>query len=173
MDNLLEILENRFNKNMHRHENLNWSDVKKYLDNNNILKSIIYMEETGGEPDIIVYNDEILFVDISKESPKDRRNICYDKEARVNRKKFAPEMSAKELADANNIKLINEEMYFYMQSLETLDQKTSSWIFTDPSVREKGGALFGNHHYGRTFIYHNGADSYYAARGFRGYIKIK
>jgi hypothetical protein len=168
---LLNILENRFNKNMHRHINVTWSTVLELLTEDK-LDTIQKMEETGGEPDFLIQDSEKLYVDFSKESPKGRRSLCYDKDARVNRKKFPPVSSALEMARDLNIELLDEDMYYSMQEIETFDLKSSSWIKTDNEVRNLNGALFGNNRYQRVFVYHNGADSYYKDRGFRGFVRL-
>ena len=167
----MEILKQRFLKHMYRHKDVTWDVVIPKL-NEAVLKKVQWMEETGGEPDIILYQDQLYIVEMSKESPKGRRSVCYDKASRVNRKKFPPEISALELCELHQVSLVDEPMYFYIQSLEPLDLKTSSWLLSESSVRDASGAIFGDHRYGRTFIYHNGADSYYGARGFRTYIKL-
>ena len=167
----MEPLKQRFLKHMNRHQGLTWEDVLPKL-NEDVLKSIDWMEETGGEPDVIVYQEALYVVDMSKESPKGRRSVCYDRMSRINRKKFPPATSALELCEQHKVSLVDEAMYFYIQSLEPLDLKTSSWVLSESSVREASGAIFGDHRFGRTFIYHNGADSYYGARGFRTYIKL-
>lgn len=170
MTKIIEILKERFKKNTHRHKGVEWNQIEVLL-NPELIVSLEYMEETGGEPDVTEYKGNLYFFDFSKQSPM-RRSICYDKEARVNRKKNAPETSAVEEAEKHGIKLLTEEMYFHLQFIENVDEKTSSWIATPKVIRDLGGAIFGSHHYGRTFIYHNGADSYYGARGYRGYIKL-
>ena len=169
---LLRVLEVRFMKNMHRHENTEWNTIMDLL-NEEILKTIQKMEETGGEPDFVMLNNELIFVDFSKESPKGRRSLCYDKTARVNRKKFPPLSSAMEMAKDINIELLDETMYFSLQKIEPFDLKTSSWVKTNIEVRDLKGALFANNRYERVFVYHNGADSYYKDRGFRGFIRLK
>lgn len=170
---LLSGLEMRFNKNMNRHPNQSWDEIYELIsENQKLLSTINYMEQTKGEPDLLEYNNKLLVVDFSKESP-DRRSICYDREARISRKKFPPQTSAWELANENDLILVDEKMYLYMQSLQDLDTKTTIWLNTPDDFRSKGGALTGERRYDRTFISHNGADSYYASRGFRGYIEIK
>mgnify|MGYP000903855079 CR=1 FL=1 len=169
---LLHTLENRFIKNIHRHKTIGWDTILE-LFTNNILDSIQEMEDTGGEPDLVGLDNELFYVDFSTESPKGRRSLCYDKDARINRKKFPPEHSALEMAEDFNIELIDETMYFAIQNIEPFDLKSSSWIKTDSEVRNLGGALFGNNRYQRVFVYHNGADSYYKDRGFRGFVKLK
>lgn len=173
---LIETLKLRFEKNIHRHNDIEWNNVlEKLIKNKEKLWSINEMEKTGGEPDVIGYNkktDEYLICDCSKETPKGRRGVCYDIEALESRNKFKPEKSAKEMANEMGIKILNEEEYKNLQNIESFDLKTSSWIETGYEVRRLGGALFGDNRYNRTFIYHNGAESYYKARGFRGYVKI-
>lgn len=171
MTQILEQLKIRFNKNIKRHPELHWEDVEKKL-NQIYLNIISEMEKYGGEPDVIIYQDELYYVDFSKETPKPRTSVCYDEEARLSRKKFPPETSAEALAKKIGITLMDEDMYRYLQSIDPIDQKTSSWIKTPDEIRALGGALFGDYRYQTTFIYHNGADSYYGARGFRGYIKL-
>lgn len=172
-DDFILILEKRFLENMQRHQNIDWNFVlQKLNDNPAKLNTLIKMEETGGEVDVIkLENDILTFADCSKETPK-RRSICYDKEARIKRKKFPPETSAEEVAEEFGCRIMNEEEYRYLQTLGDFDFKSSSWIKTPEEMRKLGGALFGDKRYDRTFIYHNGADSYYAARGFRGIIEI-
>lgn len=172
MNQMIETLKKRFEKNMKRHENVKWDDIYKKLDNK-VVEIIEQMETFGGEPDVITFKDELYIVDFSKETPKPRTSICYDEEARLSRKKFPPETSAEALAKKIGITLMDEEMYRYLQSLDPIDQKTSSWIKTPEKIRSLGGALFGDYRYQTTFIYHNGADSYYGSRGFRGYMKLK
>ncbi|AUD63284.1 hypothetical protein BK010_06655 [Tenericutes bacterium MO-XQ] len=171
MNQILEQLKIRFNENKERHPELHWEDVEKKL-NQKYLNIISEMEKYDGEPDVIMFHDELYYVDFSKETPKPRTSVCYDEEARLSRKKFPPETSAEAFAKKIGITLMNENMYRYMQSLEPIDLKTSSWIKTPDDIRSLGGALFGDHRYKTTFIYHNGADSYYGSRGFRGYLKI-
>ena len=175
--NLLIILEKRFNNNMNRHPQLNWKkDILNRLENNSKkINSLFLMEKTSGEPDVIGQDSvtkEIIFVDCSSESPKERRSICYDHQALESRKQFKPHDSAVNMAKEMGIEILNEQQYFELQSLGEFDLKTSSWIKTPENVRKKGGALFGDRRFGRVFIYHNGAESYYAARGFRGILKV-
>lgn len=170
MEDIIGILEDRFHENMDRHKELKWEEVLKLLDES-AIKKIKYMEETGGEPDVVSYKSNIYIWDCSLASPQ-RRSLCYDKEARINRKKNAPQSSALEEAEKHGLDLLTEDQYLYLQSLSLIDEKTSSWILTENSVREQGGAIFGNSHYGRVFIYHNGADSYYSNRGFRAGFKL-
>ena len=169
----IKILKTRFENHLFRHPNLIWDNVeaflRKYL---NILDVVTKMEETGGEPDLYEFDQQLIYVDCSKETPKDRRNLCYDESARLARKKFPPETSAEGLAQAMGIKIVDEALYIKLQSFEAFDLKTSSWLLTPEDLRSLGGALFGDRRYDRTFIYHNGADSYYGVRGFRGYIDI-
>ena len=175
-DELLSTLEARFETNTHRHEGLEWEEVRERLEAEpDKLWSLGEMEESGGEPDVIGRDDEtaeILFCDCSAESPKGRRSVCYDGEARKARKKHAPESSAVEMATAMGAHLLTEEEYRRLQQLQPFDTKTSSWLRTPPEIRELGGAIFGDYRYGTVFIYHNGADSYYAARGFRCVLRV-
>ena len=167
---LLEILELRFKNHPHRHLNIAFKDIepklKQYVD------IIQRMEDTGGEPDVVLLDDTLYVMDMAKESPKLRGSLCYDKQARLERKKFPPASSAMEEVNKIGIQMLDETMYKKLQDIEDLDLKTSSWIATDEALRSLGGALFGDKRYQRTFIYHNGADSYYGARGFRGYLKL-
>ncbi|MBW7845292.1 MAG: DUF4256 domain-containing protein [Bacteroidia bacterium] len=176
IDNLLIALKNRFDKNMHRHEGINWKDIETRIINKpNIIKSIIAMEQTGGEPDVVILNkksNEIVICDCACESPKERRSLCYDNEALETRKEHKPKNSAVNMANEMGIELLTEEQYIQLQAIEKFDTKTSSWLATPSNVRKLGGAIFGDFRFGRVFIYHNGAESYYAARGFRGFIKI-
>lgn len=173
---LLRTIQTRFEKNMHRHTAVAWADVQARLDGNPAaLRSLHEMEATGGEPDVIGADDstgQALFCDCSPESPQGRRSTCYDAEARVSRKENAPANSAVEMAAAMGIELLNEDLYRALQQLGEFDLKTSSWIATPPAVRALGGALFCDRRYGQVFVYHNGAQSYYAARGFRGLLRI-
>lgn len=166
---MLDKLKQRFLNHMERHETCVWEDVESKLKKHQ--KAIEWMEQTGGEPDVLSYNNELYVIDMSPESPN-RRSVCYDLESRLNRKKFPPETSALELCDRNHVSLVDEAMYRFIQHIKPLDTKTSSWIYTPKDIRSHGGALFGDYRYGKTFIYHNGADSYYGARGFRTYIKL-
>lgn len=173
---ILPVLQKRFENHMSRHAHIKWSDVESQLVNSFQKLGVIYeMEISGGEPDVVGMDDktgEIIFFDCSKETPTGRRSLCYDKVALEGRKKHPPKNDAMTIAQEMGITLLNEEQYFFLQSLGDFDLKTSSWLLTPINVREKGGALFGDKRYGRCFIYHNGADSYYAARGFRGWVKI-
>jgi hypothetical protein len=174
-DELIEILKARFEKNMHRHKGIAWAAVQAKLERNrNALKSLRAMEASGGEPDVI--GDEkaghITFCDCSAESPIGRRSLCYDKEALASRKKDKPQGSALEMAADIGIDLLTEQQYRELQQLGEFDTKTSSWVQTPADVRSLGGALFCDRRYGKVFVYHNGAESYYAARGFRGRLRV-
>lgn len=169
-EELIKTLKIRFEEHMERHPSTAWETVETSLDDSK-LAALAYMEETGGEPDVVEFEKALYYFDCSRHSPM-RRSLCYDKEARIKRKKNAPASSAEEEADAHGLSLLTEAQYMYLQSLGKIDETSSSWIETEPGVRKEGGALFGNYHYGRAFIYHNGADSYYAARGFRGCIRL-
>lgn len=175
-DALLEALIVRFEENTTRHEGIRWSDVLERLESEpEKLWSLGEMERTGGEPDVVGYDEdtnEVLFVDCSKESPEGRRSLCYDREALEARKKHKPDGSAVELAEAMGAELLTEEQYRRLQELAEFDTKTSSWLRTPPDIRELGGAIFGDYRYGTVFIYHNGAQSYYAARGFRCSLRV-
>ena len=175
-EELLEALKARFEKNMHRHEGLEWDKVQEKLDaNTEKLWSLNEMEITGGEPDVVEHDkkkDEYIFYDCSAESPKGRRSVCYDREALESRKKHKPENNAIDMATAMGIELLTEEQYRALQKLENFDRKTSSWVQTPSDIRELGGAIFCDCRYGHVFVYHNGADSYYAARGFRGSLRV-
>jgi len=175
-EELLKLLGDRFEKNMNRHKGLEWSKVQAKLEaNTEKLWSLNEMEITGGEPDVIGYDkekDEYIFYDCSAESPKGRRSVCYDRKALESRKKHKPENNAIDMATAMGIELLTEEQYRSLQKLENFDKKTSSWVQTPPDIRELGGALFCDCRYGHIFVYHNGAESYYAARGFRGSLRV-
>ncbi|XXM73030.1 DUF4256 domain-containing protein [Lysinibacillus sphaericus] len=175
-EELLKGLKARFEKNMHRHEGIEWAAVQEKLEANpEKLWSLHEMEQTEGEPDVIGYDEqknEFLFCDCSKESPKGRRSVCYDREALESRKKHKPENSAVDMAVSMGIELLTEEQYRSLQEIEPFDKKTSSWIQTPADIRELGGALFCDYRFGHVFVYHNGADSYYAARGFRGMMTV-
>ena len=173
-DALLRTLQARFEKNMHRHPGVAWADVQAKLQGNaGALRALQAMEDSGGEPDV-VGNDSraFTFVDCAAESPAERRSCCYDREALDARKENKPRASAVEEAAAMGIALLDEEQYRALQSVGEFDLKTSSWIRTPPDVRALGGALFCDRRYGRVFTYHNGAQSYYAARGFRGCLRV-
>ncbi|MEZ0481348.1 DUF4256 domain-containing protein [Planococcus sp. SSTMD024] len=175
-DELLETLKKRFEQNEQRHEKMGWDNILLKLNENQ--KSLVIlqrMEETGGEPDVIGYEAEtgmFLFCDCSKESPAGRRSLCYDRAALESRKKNKPESSAVDKAKEIGIELLTEDQYRMLQTLGEFDLKTSSWLETPQEIRERGGAIFGDCRYGQVFVYHNGADSYYAARGFRGILKV-
>lgn len=175
-ETILEILKERFEKNMHRHEALKWEEVQAKLEGNSEKLMILYeMEKTGGEPDVIQYDessDTYLFCDCSRESPKGRRSVCYDHEALESRKKHKPDNSAVNMAADMGIELLTEEQYRELQKLEAFDLKSSSWVKTPAHIRELGGAIFCDRRYDTIFTYHNGAESYYAARGFRGILSV-
>lgn len=173
---LLTTLKARFEKNKNRHTDIEWAAVQAKLEANPAkLWSLDKMEETGGEPDIVGYDQqtgEYVFYDCSAESPKGRRSICYDREALDARKEHKPADSAMDMAAAMGIELLTEEEYRALQELGAFDLKTSSWIRTPAAIRKLGGALFCDRRYNHVFVYHNGADSYYAARGFRGSLRV-
>ncbi len=173
---ILDILQERFEENMHRHKDVKWKKVEERLkENQNKIDSLKEMEITGGEPDIVQWGNEpreYVFIDCSKESPSERRSLCYDKEALESRKKNKPSGSANKLAESIGIKLLTEEDYRKLQNVEEFDLKTSSWIKTPKEIRELGGAIFCDRRYNFVFTYHNGADSYYSSRGFRGKLVI-
>ena len=173
---LLEILKERFEKNMRRHEGLEWEKVLERLEAAPTkLKSLYEMEQTGGEPDVVALDPdtgEFVFYDCSAETPVGRRSLCYDRAALDARKANKPADSVLDVAERMGIALLTEEEYRFLQTLGAYDAKTSSWIVTTPEVRKLGGALFGDFRYGRVFVYHNGADSYYSARGFRGSLRV-
>jgi hypothetical protein len=175
-EELLSILKKRFEKNMNRHKDLDWSDIQKKLEANpDKLWSLDEMEITGGEPDVVGHDKktgEYIFYDCSPESPKGRRSVCYDNEALESRKEHKPKNSAKGMAAEMGIELLSEEQYRELQKLGNFDTKTSSWVITPADVRELGGALFCDRRYGQVFLYHNGAESYYGARGFRGSLRV-
>jgi len=173
MDKLFQTLKDRFEQNMHRHPGVLWKDIEdKILYHKDILMTLEKMEATGGEPDVLSYQDGLYYVDFSKESPVGRRSLCFDEKAWHARKQNKPTSNVEKEASNMGVELVDEDMYVYMQSLEDLDLKTSSWIATPEAFRALGGALNAEKRYQRTFIFHNGADSYYAARGYRGYIKL-
>ncbi len=175
-EGLLKKVKTRFEKNMHRHKGLEWSKIQAKLEANpKKLWSLFEMEETGGEPDVVSFDKkagEYIFYDCSAESPKGRRSVCYDQEALESRKEHKPKNSAVGMAAEMGIELLTEEQYHQLQELEKFDTKTSSWIVTPTDIRQLGGAIFGDRRFGRVFIYHNGAESYYGARGFRGSLKV-
>lgn len=176
IDMLLELLKNRFEKNIHRHKEIDWTNVRaKLIESPDKLWTLQEMENTGGEPDVIAYDqqkDEYLFIDCSVESPKGRRSLCYDREALGSRKDHPPKNSAIDLVQEIGAELLTEEQYHQLQQLGEFDLKTSSWLATPEEIRKLGGALFADRRYGRVFIYHNGAQSYYAARGFRCCLRV-
>jgi hypothetical protein len=175
-EQLLGTLKARFEKNMNRHNGLEWAAVQARLEvNPGKLWSLSEMERTGGEPDVAGYDeqtDEYIFYDCSAESPRGRRSICYDPEALAARKENKPADSAVGMAADMGIELLTEEQYRELQKLGRFDTKTSSWLKTPSEIRKLGGAIFGDFRYGTVFVYHNGADSYYAARGFRGALRV-
>jgi hypothetical protein len=174
-DELLEALKDRFEQNAHRHKGIAWADVEARLTSNaDALKALHAMEASGGEPDVIGRDKktgQVVFCDCSAQSPSGRRSVCYDRAALDSRKEHKPKSSAMEMAAAMGIELLTEEEYRALQQLEEFDTKTSSWIRTPSDVRSLGGALFCDRRYGKVFTYHNGAESYYAARGFRGLLR--
>lgn len=173
---ILNILSDRFTKNVHRHPNANWKSILKKLEKTtNKIWSLHEMEQTGGEPDVVdlgLMNNEIIFADCAPESPSGRRSICFDREGWESRKEHRPANNAMDMAAAMGISILNEDEYRALQKLETFDTKTSSWIQTPDAIRILGGALFADFRYGQVFIYHNGAQSYYAGRGFRGLLRL-
>ena len=176
LDELIKTLQARFAKNMRRHEGIDWSSVQMKLEaNSEKLQTIYEMELTGGEPDVIAYDEktgEFLYCDCSPESPIGRRSICYDREALDSRKENKPKANAIEMAASIGIEILTEQQYRELQELGEFDRKTSSWVQTPAKIRALGGALFCDRRYDQVFVYHNGAESYYAARGFRGWVKV-
>lgn len=175
-EELLGKLKARFEKNMGRHTGIEWSKIQAKLESlPEKLRSLNEMEKTGGEPDVVAYDKktgEYIFIDCSPESPAGRRSLCYDREALDSRKENRPENCATDLAAAMGIELLTEEQYRDLQKIGSFDIKTSSWVKTPPAIRKLGGALFCDRRYDYVFVYHNGAQSYYAARGFRGALKV-
>lgn len=175
-ERILETLKMRFEKNMHRHQGIKWSEVQKRLESApEKLWSLHEMERTGGEPDVVLADEnpkDCIFIDCSKESPKGRRSLCYDREALEQRKDHPPQNSALGMAEEMGIELLSEEQYRKLQELDVFDSKTSSWVKTPASIRKLGGAIFCDRRYDAVFVYHNGAESYYAARGFRGQLRV-
>lgn len=173
---LLSTLKTRFEQNMHRHTGLDWKDVEARLEASpEKLWSLHEMERTGGEPDVVGFDSrtgEYIFCDCSAESPKGRRSVCYDRAALESRKKHKPEGSAVGMAEAMGIELLTEEEYRELQKLGAFDTKTSSWVKTPPEIRKLGGAIFCDRRYNTVWTYHNGAESYYASRGFRGSLRV-
>lgn len=175
-EELLDALQARFEKNMNRHAGLDWAKVKARLDAKaEKLGSLSEMEATGGEPDVVAHDPktgEFTFFDCAPQSPAGRQSLCYDREALEARKKFPPKNSAMDLAAAMGVELLTEEQYGELQRLGEFDTKSSSWLKTPAEIRKLGGAIFGDRRFGRVFTYHNGADSYYAGRGFRSWVRI-
>jgi hypothetical protein len=176
LEGLLRALEDRFEKNMNRHKGLEWAKVQAKLEaNTEKLWSLHEMERTGGEPDVVGHDKktgEYIFYDCSAESPKDRRNVCYDREGQESRKAFKPEDNAMDMAAAMGIELLTEEQYRELQKIGNFDTKTSSWVKTPSDIRKLGGALFADRRYDSVFVYHNSAPSYYGVRGFRGSLRV-
>ena len=176
LDELIKTLKDRFSKNMRRHTGIDWSSVQAKLEASpEKLQTLYEMERTGGEPDVVGYDEktgEFIFCDCSPESPAGRRSICYDREALDSRKENKPSGSAVEMATSMGIELLTEQQYRELQELGEFDKKTSSWVKTPAKIRDLGGALFCDRRYDHIFVYHNGAESYYAARGFRGRLKV-
>ena len=176
IEELLKTLKSRFEKNMNRHKGIEWSKVQTKLEANpKKLWSLNEMEDTGGEPDVVNHDkksDEYIFYDCSPETPKERRSVCYDHEALESRKANKPKNSALGMAHEMGIEVLTEAQYHELQKLGNFDTKTSSWIKTPDEIRELGGAIFGDCRFGRVFVYHNGAESYYAGRGFRALLKL-
>jgi len=175
-EELLEALKTRFEKNANRHKGLEWAEVQARLEaNTERLRSLYEMEATGGEPDVVGLDKktgEYVFYDCSAESPEGRRSICYDREGLESRKEHRPKNNALDMAAAMGIEMLTEEQYRGLQKLRTFDAKTSSWLKTPSEIRKLGGAIFGDFRYGRVFVYHNGAQSYYAGRAFRGSLWV-
>jgi len=172
----LDAIESRFEENMHRHKGILWSKIVAKLEKNpKKLAVLAAMEKSGGEPDVIGFDKksgEYIFCDCSAETPAGRRSVCYDRAALNSRKEHKPKNSAVDLAKEIGIEMLDEATYAQLQKLGPFDQKTSSWLLTPPEIRKLGGALFGDFRFGRIFTYHNGAESYYAARGFRGLLRV-
>jgi hypothetical protein len=175
-EELLKTLKSRFEKNMNRHKGIEWTKVEaKLKKNSNTFWSLNEMERTGGEPDVVGHDEttgEFIFYDCSAESPSGRGNLCYDREALDSRKENKPKNSAMDVAAGMRIEILTEEQYRDLQKMGKFDTKTSSWLKTPPEVRKLGGALFGDFRYGRVFVYHNSAPSYYGVRGFRGWLRV-
>lgn len=176
IETLIELLKDRFEKNSHRHREIEWPSVQtKLIKSPDKLWSLQEMENTGGEPDVVAYdqqNDEYLFMDCSTETPKGRRSLCYDREALESRKDHPPKNSAIDIAIEMGVELLTEEQYHQLQKLGEFDLKTSSWLATPDEIRQLDGAIFADRRYGRVFVYHNGAQSYYAVRGFRCCLRV-
>lgn len=175
-EEFLKILKARFEKNSNRHNEIEWDNIQTKLEaNEEKLWSLYEMEKTGGEPDVVDYNekiDEYIFVDCSEETPKGRRSICYDRNGMESRKENKPENNAVDMAYSMGIEILTEEQYRELQKLGNFDMKTSSWIKTPSDIRKLGGALFADFRYGNVFVYHNSAPSYYSVRGFRGLLRV-
>lgn len=175
-EELLKTLKHRFEKHPNRHKGLDWAKVQSRLEANpEKLWSLNEMESTGGEPDVVGQDKksgEFIFFDCSAESPVGRRSVCYDREGWLSRKEARPKTTAMDMATAMGVELLTEEQYFELQKLGEFDLKTSSWMKTPTDIRELGGALYGERRYGRIFVGHNGAQSYYAVRGFRGWLRL-
>ncbi len=175
-EEILRTLKVRFEKNMNRHKGLDWAKVQAKLEaNTDKLWSVNEMERTGGEPDVVAHDkqkDEYIFFDCSTESPKGRRSVCYDREALESRKTHKPKNNAIDLAAGMGIEILTEEQYRELQKLGNFDTKTSSWVKTPAKIRKLGGAIFCDRRYDTVFVYHNGAESYYAAKGFRGLLRV-
>lgn len=175
-EELLKALKTRFEKNMDRHKGLEWNKIQARLESNpQKLVSLDLMEETGGEPDVVAHDaktGEYIFYDCSPESPKGRRSVCYDRQAWESRKEHKPENTAMDMAADMGIEILTEEQYRALQQLGNFDLKTSSWVLTPADIRKLGGAVFCDRRYNTVFLYHNGAESYYAARGFRGSLSV-
>jgi hypothetical protein len=173
---LLNILKIRFEQNMQRHKAMQWSKIQQKLEASPTkMWSLHEMERTGGEPDVVLHDhitDHYVFMDCSIESPSGRRSLCYDRKALDSRKAHKPENSVLDLASVMGVKLLTEHDYYELQAIDSIDMKTSSWLFTPDDIRKKGGALFADKRYGRVFVYHNGAESYYASRGFRALVRV-
>jgi hypothetical protein len=175
-EEIMKALKSRFEKNMDRHKGLEWAELQVKLEaNNEKLWSLNEMEKTGGEPDVVGHSKETgeyIFYDCSAESPKGRRSVCYDREGQESRKEHKPENNAIDMATAMGVEILTEEEYRELQKLGNFDTKTSSWVKTPSEIRKLGGALFADFRYGNVFVYHNGAPSYYAARGFRAALRV-
>ncbi|MFL6588877.1 MAG: DUF4256 domain-containing protein [Chthoniobacterales bacterium] len=175
-EKFLGVLKARFEKNMNRHKAIEWAKVQAKLEANaEKLWSLHEMENTGGEPDVVSHDKktgEYIFFDCSAESPKGRAAVCYDREGLESRKEHRPKNTAIDMAMAMGVELLTEEQYYELQKLGEFDTRTTTWVKTPAEIRKRGGALFGDRRYGRVFIYHNGAQSYYSARGFRGWLRV-
>jgi hypothetical protein len=175
-EELISILKSRFEKNKNRHQDFDWNTIQAKLEKHpDKLWSLNEMEKTGGEPNVLFYeknNDKYVFYDCSVESPIGRRSVCYDKEGQESRKEHKPQNNAIEMANSMGIEILNEEQYFFLQTFGNFDKKTSSWLKTPNEIRKLGGAIFADYRYGKVFVYHNGAQSYYGVRGFRGLLKV-